>query len=38
MGGAAKAPSGRQGPGQAAAVVEVLGDGAGTRPGYPSEP
>ncbi len=38
MGGAAKAPSGHQRPGQAAAVVEVLGDVAGARPGHPSEP
>jgi hypothetical protein len=38
MGGAAKAPSERSWPGQAAAVVEVLGDVAGARPGHPSEP
>jgi hypothetical protein len=38
MGGAAKAPLGRQRPGQAAAAVEVLGDVAGALPGHPSEP
>jgi hypothetical protein len=37
MGGEACAPSGRQRPGQAAAVAEVLGDVAGARPGHPSE-
>jgi hypothetical protein len=37
-GGEACAPSGRQRPGQAAAVVKVLEDVAGTRPGHPSEP
>ena len=38
MGREACAPSGRQRPGQAAAVAEVLGDVAGTRPGYPTKP
>jgi hypothetical protein len=38
MGGEAKAPSGRQRPGQAAAVVEVLGDVAAARPGHLSGP
>jgi hypothetical protein len=38
MGGAAKAPLGQQWPGQAAAVVEVLGDVAGARPGHPTGP
>jgi hypothetical protein len=38
MGGAAKTPSGRQRPGQAAAVGQMLGDVAGARPGHPSEP
>jgi hypothetical protein len=36
-GGAAKASSGRQRPGQAVAVGKVLGDVAGSRPGHPSE-
>ncbi len=38
MGGEACTPSGRQRPGQAAAVAEVLGDVAGVRPGNLSEP
>ena len=38
MGEAAKSPSGRSRPGQAAAVVKVLGDAAGAHPGHPSEP
>jgi hypothetical protein len=37
MGEAAKAPLGRQRPGQAAAVGQVLGDVAGARPRHPSE-
>jgi hypothetical protein len=37
MGGAACAPLGRQRPGQAAAVVEMLGDVVGTRPGHSTE-
>jgi hypothetical protein len=38
MGGEACALSGRQRPGQAAAVGKVLGDVAGARPGHPTEP
>ena len=38
MGREACAPSGCQRSGQAAAVVEVLGDVAGARLGHPSEP
>jgi hypothetical protein len=37
-GGEACAPSGRQRPSQTVAVVEVLRDVAGARPGYSTEP
>jgi hypothetical protein len=38
MGGEVCAPSGRQRPGQAAAVVEVLGAVDGVRPPHPTAP
>ncbi len=38
MGGEAKTPSEPRWEGDSAAVVEVLGDVAGARPGHPSEP